>query len=179
MEWFDDKDALQRFEIWLRSESGQRAKDAAGAVEPAATVVIVAEEVVMRGADWLARRWADGAMKLKHMALARRAAGLTPAAFSERWRSRHGTIGGAGSVPAIAIPDEAKGYAYVQNHPLPSATMEWRYDAVNEVYFDDLPALRRRIDFFRKNDVGRAEGDLVSDAAFVAVTERVVDSAPR
>jgi hypothetical protein len=179
MEWFADMAALQRFQVWLGSENGQRAACAAGAVEPAATVVIVAEEVVMRGADWLARRWAEGAMKLKHMALARRAAGLTPAAFAERWRSRPGTIGGAGSAPAMAIPDEAKGYAYVQNHPLPNSTAEWRYDAVNEVYFEDLAAMRSRIALFEKNDVGRAEADLVSDAAFVAVTERVVDSAPR
>jgi hypothetical protein len=145
--------------------------------EPDATAVIIAEEAVMRGADWLERRWADGAVKFKHMALARRAEGLSTSEFSERWRNRAGTIGGgAGSAPVIAIPNEAKGHAYVQNHPVANAAAEWTYDAVNEVYFDDLDAMRRRIDFFRKNDVGRAEADLVSEATFVAVTEHVIDS---
>jgi hypothetical protein len=176
MEWFADMDALQRFETWLGSEDGNRAACAAGAVEPDATAVVVAEEAVMRGADWLDRRWAGGAVKLKHMALARRAEGLSPNEFSERWRNRAGTIGGAGSARVIAIPDEAKGCAYVQNHPVPNSAAEWIYDAVNEVYFDDLDAMRSRIDFFRKNDVRRAEADLVSEATFVAVTERVVDS---
>jgi hypothetical protein len=176
MEWFADMDALQRFETWLGSEDGHRAACAAGAVEPDATAVIIAEEAVLRGADWLERRWADGAVKLKHMALARRAEGLSPNEFSERWRNRAGTIGGAGSARVIAIPDEAKGYAYVQNHPVPNAATDWIYDAVNEVYFDDLDEMRSRIDFFRKNDVGRAEADLVSAATFVAVTEHVMDS---
>lgn len=175
MEWFVDIDALRRFEAWLSAEDGQLAASAAAVIEQDATVVIIAGEVVMRGASWLERRWADGNVKLKHMALARRAEGLSPAEFSERWRNRPGKIGG-GSAPVIVIPDEAKGYAYVQNHPIASIEQEWRYDAVNEVYFDDLESMRRRIEFFRTNDVGRVDADLVSEATFVAVSEHLVAS---
>lgn len=178
MEWFADMDALQRFETWLGTEDGHRAASAAGAVEPDATAVIIAEEAVMRGADWLEHRWGERAAKVKHMALARRADGLTPTEFSERWRNRPGMIGGANSVSMVAIPDKAKGHAYVQNHPVPNSAGEWLYDAVNEVYFDDIDAMRTRIEFFEKNDVGRAEADLVSKATFVAVTEQVIDSGP-
>jgi hypothetical protein len=176
MEWFADMQALRRFEAWLSSADGQRIASTAGVVELDTTVVIIAEEVVMRGAEWLQRRWLEGGVKVKHMALARRAQGLSPAEFSERWRNRSGNIGGAGSAASMAIPDETKGHAYVQNHPVANAESPWTYDAVNEVYFDDLDAMRSRNDFFRKHDVARADADLVSAATFVAVREQVIDT---
>jgi hypothetical protein len=176
--WFADQDALSRFEAWLATEQGGAVVAAEGVVEPSATAVIVAEELVMRGADWLARRWTSGAPKLKHMALARRAEGLSAAEFSARWRGRPGVVGGARATPVITIPDHARGHAYVQNHPLRDAAAHGasaaRYDAINEVYFDDLVAMQSRIEFFRQHDVGRADADLVSEAIFVAVEERVI-----
>jgi len=63
MEWFADVDALRRFETWLRTENDRWDASAAGVVEPDASVVIIGEERVMRGAEWLAQRWAHGAMK--------------------------------------------------------------------------------------------------------------------
>jgi hypothetical protein len=174
IEWFSSMDALRRFETWLQTEDGQGAASASGLIEPTATSVFVAEELVLRGADWLARRWANDAVKLKHMALARRAEGLGAAEFGERWRGRSGIVGGAGSARAVAIPDAAKGLAYVQNHAVVGAAPRCRYDAVNEVYFDDLAALRRRVDFFSTIDVGRVDADLVSEVTFVAVAEHVL-----
>jgi hypothetical protein len=172
IEWFADLEALKRFEAWLDSEDRRRGASVANVIEPSVSSQFIAEEQVMRGADWLARRWASGAVKVKHMALARRAAGLSVEAFSERWRNKAGTVTAAAA--PIVIPEAAKGLAYVQNHPLPRDATEGRYDAVNEVYFDDLEAMRARLDFFRQNDVGRAEAALVSEATFVAVAERVV-----
>lgn len=134
--------------------------DEAGPVEG---LVVVAEEHVLRGADWLAERWTTGGPKLKHMAVAQRAAGLTPVEFQERWRNR------AGSVGATPIPDEARGLAYVQNHPVPG---EWAYDAVNEVWFDDEAALQVRVRWFEEN-LGAGDDDLVGEHRFLQVVEEV------
>jgi hypothetical protein len=128
----------------------------------------------MRGADWLEHRWRDGGVKLKHMAIARRAGGLTPAEFSERWRSRAGQLRRPGAAQVVVIPDEARGRAYVQNHPRVRATGEWAYDALNEVYFDDVESLRTRIKWFQENLRDQAEDDLVSRSWFVAVQEEIL-----
>ena len=160
LEWFRDMAALRRYEARVP-------------VQPAADgVVIIAEEHVMRGSDWLERRWSATTLepKYKHMALARRAAGLSAAQFSERWRNRPGRIGGTTTAPALEIPAAARGLAYVQNH----AVQEGMYDAINEVYFDDLSTMRSRIAFFANHDVLKADAELVSAACFAIVEEYVI-----
>jgi len=164
-EWFTDVAHVERFEGWLEAE-GSRIR------EPG--TVLVADELVLRGADWLEQRWRDGGERFKHMALALRAPGLTAAEFSERWRNHAGRVGRAGA-PAIVIPDSARGQAYVQNHPRarPRSTGDWAYDAVNEVYFDDVEGLQARVDWFRENF--DASGDeLVRASWFVAAREEVL-----
>jgi hypothetical protein len=131
---------------------------------------VLAGEEVKRGSDWLGDRRGSGGDRMKHMALARRAAGLTPQQFSERWRGRAGTVGSS-SGPAVVIPERARGLAYAQNHVVDPPERGWLYDAINEVWFDDLDDLRYRIDWFAKNMTGGAEDDLVSAATFVAVVE--------
>jgi hypothetical protein len=106
------------------------------------------------------------------MALARRAAGLTPGEFSERWKGRAGTIS-SGAGPPITIPERARGLAYVQNHPRAGTGVN-AYDALNEVYFDDVDALRARIEWFDQNLRDRAEADLVSESWFVAASEEML-----
>jgi hypothetical protein len=150
IEWFADADHLSRCDSWHPYE---------------AESCVVAEELVLRGADWLQRRWRAGGVRLKHMALAKRASGLTPSEFSERWKNRAGMVG------ATPIPDVAKGQAYVQNHPL---TGEWAYDAVNEVYFDEFDDLRARIDWFAEALGDATEDDLVGQSWFVPVCEEVL-----
>jgi hypothetical protein len=164
-EWFPDVARLERFEAWLAAEDMTR--DGAP--------VLVADELVLRGSDWLERRWRDGGERLKHMALALRAPGLTREQFSERWTNHAGRIGPAGA-PALVIPDEARGRAYVQNHPRARPSGDWPYDAVNEVYFDDLEGLRARIDWFRAN-FDPAGDDLVRESWFVAAREDLLFSA--
>lgn len=171
IEWFTDTTHLRRFEDWLDGTGGRAVRrHIDGLIDPAASPVLVADEAVMRGGAWLERRWLEGGGKYKHMALARRAEGLTPAQFSERWRNHAGTAGGT------VIPDNARGRAYVQNHPYPRATGAWAYDAVNEVYFDDVDSLRTRIDWFRENLPEPADGALVGRSWFIAVHEEVVPS---
>lgn len=150
--WFQDLAALRRYE--------ER--------EPGA--VIVADEHILRGADWLERRWLDPKPKFKHMALARRAIGLSAAEFSERWRNRPGRIGAGAAAPPVEIPAAARGHAYVQNHPIHEA----QYDAINEVYFDDIASMQSRIAFFKDHNVAQADSDLVSEARFVIVEERLL-----
>jgi hypothetical protein len=165
LQWFPDVTRHERYEAWRAGESAGEGT----------AVVVVADEVILRGADWLERRWRDGGTRLKHMAIARRASDLTQAQFSERWRNHAGRVGRAGAAPLV-IPDAARGQAYVQNHALPRASGDWAYDAVNEVYFDDAAALRTRIEWFREN-LDPDDDELVRAAWFVAAREEIlVDS---
>lgn len=125
--------------------------------------VVVANEVVLRGNDWLEQRWTEGGDKFKHMALAHRAPGLSRDEFVERWQTHAGTSGGT------TIPDAARGLAYVQNHAVEG---EWTYDAVNEVWFDDVESLKVRGDWFAANPP--TPDALFGDHAFLAVRETVL-----
>jgi hypothetical protein len=165
LEWYADDAHLARFASWLATPHGSAVSEALSGTDQD---IVVARERPLRGADWLERRWREGGARLKHMAIARRAEGLTPAEFSDRWRNRAGLVG------AVAIPDEARGQAYVQNHPLPKAGAGWPYDAVNEVYFDDLAGLRTRIAWFAEHFDGVGEEDLVAESWFVAVREEAL-----
>ncbi|CUU56814.1 hypothetical protein Ga0074812_10933 [Parafrankia irregularis] len=178
LQWFTDEEHLRRFEAWSSSPEGTAAHDLLGeAVELESAGVVVAHEHVMRGDEWLRHQLRDGATGLKQMALARRAADLTLAQFFDRWRSR------AGSVGTVPIPAEVRGLAYIQNHPLlpaaagtgagAEAEADWAYDAVNEVYFDDLDGIRRRMAWFAEN-LDRNEDDLVRESCFVAVREEIL-----
>ncbi|MDA8046075.1 MAG: hypothetical protein M0Z30_12690 [Actinomycetota bacterium] len=155
--WLADGRHLEAYRQW----------QAASAPDRPGRCLVVADEVVLRGADWLTGRWRDGGPKLKHMALARRAAGLTRQEFSERWRGRAGMVG------ALPVPDDARGRAYVQNHPV-GPDMPGGYDAVNEVYFDDEASLRTRIEWFAEHLPDSREEDLVDEARFIAVREDVI-----
>jgi hypothetical protein len=178
VEWFDDRSHLERFEEWNATIATASARQAGTVVDPAANPVVLVSEVVLRGAEWLDERWRQGGTKLKHMAVARRAAHLTPAVFSQRWQERAGRVVRAGETGATAIPDEARGLAYVQNHPLHRAEGEWAYDAINEVYFDDEAGLRRRVRWFAENLGGAGEDDLVGDRSFLSASEEVLLDVP-
>ena len=135
VQWFADRAAADAGEAWLL------------AVDPAlgaGACRVVAEEVVLRGADYLARRWVEGGERLKMLSFGRRHPDLTPAEFSARWRSEAGRLGGD------PIPDDVRGLAYAQNHPVLPAEEEpeWPLDAVNEVWFERLDHLRSRADWF-------------------------------
>jgi len=164
LEWFVDADHLDGYERWLATT------DATALDVP----TIVADELVLRGADWLDERWRNRGPKLKHMALATRSLDLTAAEFSERWRSHAGGVTRGGT--RTPIPDDARGFAYVQNHPRPREGGEWAYDAVNEVYFDDVAGLEQRMAWFRDN-VEPGGDELFRASWFLAVREAVVFSA--
>jgi hypothetical protein len=172
LEWFTDESHLLRYETWLRTPDGQSPERLlAEAVEPGASPVVVADERVARGADWLERRWQDAGPKLKQLAIAKRADGLTLPQFLELWRSRAGTIG------ATPIPEAFRGLAYIQNHPRAMAGRDWAYDAINEVYFDEADSLLARIAYFERELTDSAESDLVSANWFLAVREEPVELA--
>jgi hypothetical protein len=158
VEWFTDAGHLARFGDWLAGRPESPGPVVAGGV-------VVARECPLRGEQWLAQRWRDGGDRLKHMALATRAAGLSAEEFSRRWRAHAGTAGSA------RIPDQARGCAYVQNHPVPG---EWPCDAINEVYADDLAGLRQRVRWFAENVPGPADGALFGQSWLIAVRESVL-----
>ncbi len=174
IEWFDDRPHLDRFEEWHATSATSLTGQADSVIDSAASPVVLVREVVLRGGEWLDERWREGGTKLKHMAMARRAAHLTPAVFSKRWQERAGTVRRPGQTRATAIPDEARGLAYVQNHPLPRPQGEWAYDAINEVYFGDEKGLRRRVEWFAENLGGEGEEDLVGDRSFLSAYEEVL-----
>jgi hypothetical protein len=166
LEWFSDRAHLRRFESWLGTPAGRAVQRLRSEViEHDASPVVVTGERVARGSEWLDRRWLEGGPKLKQLALATRADGLTLAQFLERWRGRAGPVGSA------PIPDAFRGLAYVQNHPLVEDGRDWAYDAINEVYFDDADSLLARIAFFERELAGGAENDLVRATWFLAVSE--------
>lgn len=166
LEWFTGEDHLLRYEAWLGTDAGQaQERLLAAAAELAASPVVVSDERVVRGADWLDRRWRDAGPKLKQLAIAKRADGLTLPQFLDRWRGRAGTIG------AVPIPDAFRGLAYIQNHPRVTAGQDWAYDAVNEVYFDDAESLLSRIEYFERELSDHGETDLISANWFLAVRE--------
>jgi len=179
LQWFSDIDHLERFDRWQATVALEPVADRLRRVlDYDASPVIVVDEAILRGADWLEQRWRWGGVRLKHMAIARRAAGLSPAEFSERWRRRAGTLKRSGSAQAIPIPKEALGNAYIQNHPIARGAGEWAYDAFNEVYFDELEDLRRRSDWFVESLGTGTEDDLVSQNWFLAASEEVLISGP-
>lgn len=108
--------------------------------------VILTEDHVVRGGDWLVHRWDRGPV-LKHVALAKRADGLTLAEVLQAWSTHGGSVQRPGE-PVVAIPERERGLAYVQHHPRVDGDHEWPYDAITEVWFDDLEALRARADWF-------------------------------
>lgn len=118
---------------------------------------VTAEEVVARGADRFRARWVAGGERYKMMSFGRRHPGLSREAFAARWRAHGGRLGGED------IPEDVRGEAYVQDHPLPGGD-EPPYDAVNEVYLDGLDALRRRRDWFaaRRAGAGRPADGLMA-----------------
>lgn len=165
--WFSDAEHLAAF------EAGPEPGALADLSDPGAGTVIVAEELVLRGADWLQAHRRSGAGVLKHLALARRAPGLSPAEFSRRWREHAGRIGGPQPAQSVVIPEPARGLAYVQNHPRARTDDgQWRHDAVNEVYFERPENLRARVDWFRANRP--AGDDLFGPSSFLAVREDVL-----
>ena len=166
LEWFGDREHLRRFESWLGTPPGRAVQRLRSEViELDASPVVVASERVVGGADWLERRWQEGGPKLKQLAIATRADGLTLAQFLERWRGQSGTVG------AGPIPDALRGRAYVQNHPLAGGDRAWAYDAINEVYFDDVDSLLAGSAYLERELAGGAESDLVRATWFVAVSE--------
>lgn len=172
LEWFTDQEHLLRYEAWLASPDGQAARQRLGeAADLDASPVVLADERVVRGAGWLEERWQDGGPKIKQLAIATRAAGLTLPQFQELWRSRAGQLG------ATPIPGEFRGQAYLQNHPLVMDNRDWPYDAVNEVYFDDVDGLLGRMGYFKEH-LSDTEDDLISKGWFLAVREQPV-SRPR
>jgi hypothetical protein len=171
LEWFTDDEHLRRFEQWRAMATGP----VSDVVEPAGSAVIVAHELVLRGEEWLGRRWPYDRPRYKHMALARRAAGLTPAEFSARWRGHAGRATRAADDRAVEIPRDVLGVAYVQDHPLPREGVDWAYDAVNEVYFEDLDGLRRREQWFDDNLDSDGRGDdIFGQRWFLSAREEVL-----
>lgn len=176
LSWFTDLEHLRRFDAWLADDRQRPLRARLDSLtDRDATRVLVAEEAIARGADWLARRWDEQGTKFKHMAFAVRAAGLSPSEFSARWRAHAGRYRRPGEARATAIPEDVRGRAYVQNHPIAGCNdgcNDGCYDAVNEVWFDDVSGLRTRIEWFEAN--GDRGDELFGASWLLAMREHAV-----
>jgi hypothetical protein len=177
LEWFTDLEHVEMFDAWQATGEGAPTDELANVLDGAASPVVVADEHVLRGGDWLDAQWARGdtvgTVRLKHLALATRADGLTPAQFAERWAGRAGQVRGP-AAEVVVIPEDVRGQAYVQNRPRPRPEGEWAYDAVNEVYLADRHGLAQRIEWFRDHLGAGTEADLIGRNWFLAVREEVL-----
>jgi hypothetical protein len=135
--WFADGAAAADHDAWFRANAPAIALDDDSRA-------LVVEEVVVRGADHLAARRLDGNLGYKMMSFGRRSPDLSRAQFVERWRREAGRMGGE------VIPDDVRGQAYVQDHPVGD---EVAFDALNEVWFDRLDDLHRRAEWFAARPV--------------------------
>jgi hypothetical protein len=130
-QWFAGVADAGANEAWLR-------KAAPDLAAGPGSLLVVAEEVVLRGQDWLDARWAAGGERYKMISCGRRDPALTAEQLSARWRREAGRFG------AEEIPEAVRGQAYAQNHPLALDGRGRPLDAVNEVWFDRPADLRRR-----------------------------------
>ena len=96
------------------------------------------EGVVVRGTP-------GGAFTM--MSYGRRNPALSRQEFVERWKQEAGNLGGE------VIPDEVRGLAYVQYHP---TAADPPLDAINQVWFADLDALRVRAEWFAARPIPEA-----------------------
>ena len=134
-------------------------------IEHDASPVVVAGERVVRGGDWLDRRWREGGPKLKQLAIATRADGLTLPQFLERWRGRP------------ARPGRRRFRTLSARWPT-CRTTPWSMTAGSrpttrstEVYFDDADSLLALIAYLERELAGGADNDLVRASWFLAVSE--------
>jgi hypothetical protein len=152
-QWFADVAGAQANEAWLRAADPGLC--VGSPLLGDGSLQLITEELVLRGQDHYAARWEQGGERYKMMSFGRRNPALTPTEFSARWRSHAGRLG------ADEIPDEVRGLAYVQNHPVALDGRDWPLDAVNEVYFERLDHLRRRAEWFaaRQEPAQRTEAE--------------------
>jgi hypothetical protein len=146
VQWFLDEAAAQDHDAWLRGRAPALALGDG-------SCGVVVEESVRRGADLLAHRWERGGERFKMMSFGRRNPALSRPEFAERWRREAGRLG------TDVIPDDVRGVAYVQDHPVGD---DAAFDAVNEVWFERLDDLRRRAEWFAARPV---PADLMSPSA--------------
>jgi hypothetical protein len=76
-------------------------------------------------------------------------------------RDRPRQRGGGSSAPVITIPDAARGHT-LRSEPSTATIEPSAYDAVDEVYVDDLTAMPTRIELFAQHDLLKADSELIS-----------------
>ena len=77
LEWFADADHVERYHAWLDAGDGRGVAQRVEAVlDRDASPLLLADEQVMRGADWLEHRWRDSRRQVQ--AHGGRAAGARP-----------------------------------------------------------------------------------------------------
>ena len=160
LQWFADAGEALANEAWLDAADPELC--VGSSLVGTDSWQVLADEVVLRGQDYLVARWREGGDRYKAMHFGRRNPALTLEEFSARWRSHAGRLGDED------IPGDVRGVAYIQDHPVPLARHEWPLDAINEVYVERADDLVRRAAWF----AARQEAALRTGAeGFMSPTE--------
>ncbi len=102
---------------------------------------------------------------IKVISLLKRKEGLSHEEFSKYWFEKHAPFGNS------IAPPEALSKRYVQNHALQLGKGESPYDAVAELYFDDIAGMQRWIDWYY-SDAGKPLRD--DELNFMDVGKRII-----
>jgi uncharacterized protein (TIGR02118 family) len=158
--WFDDVDAMRRLAP-TREYQAVRDDEPHFLDVPAMRVLLTDEVVVHDGAE---------RDSLKVIGFLTRKPGLSPAAFQQHWRERHGPL--VARVPGVR--------RYVQSHPRLGGYAGGRhppYDGVPLSWFDDGPALRRALAAPEYARVRADEASLLATGPVPVVLARGVEVA--
>jgi len=103
---------------------------------------------------------------IKVISMLKRRADLSHEQFSDYWYNVHAPFGNK------IAPPEALSARYVQNHALKmKGGGDAPYDAVAELYFEDMAAMKRWIDWYN-SDAGKPLRD--DELNFMDVSKRVI-----
>jgi|CXWL01.1.fsa_nt_gi uncharacterized protein (TIGR02118 family) len=103
---------------------------------------------------------------IKVISMLKRKEGMSRAEFSKYWFEKHAPFGNE------IAPREALSKRYIQNHALQfPGKGEGPYDAVAELYFEDMAGMQRWIDWYW-SDAGKPLRD--DELNFMDVSKRVI-----
>jgi uncharacterized protein (TIGR02118 family) len=161
---------------WWQSEEAQSLCGVeSDLMDPAQTRSGATHERVLKGRDRLfddaVRREQGGAVKV--VAFLKRRPDMSTAECCRYWEQCHAPLA------LTAVPADVFAYAYVQNHCIVEKGTEPDFDAVAELYFDDLKAVRRWSRWYASDDGAVLRADelnfILPDQRTILVTrERVL-----
>ena len=173
LEWFADADHLERYHVWLEAGTDGKSRSHRRALDPDASPLLVADERVMRGADWLEQRWRAATTRSTHGRRRSEHAGSRRPSSRSSGRAAPARSGRPGATGDRDPRSSRAAWRTCRTTRARGRRASGPTTRLNEVYFDDLESLRRRIEWFREHLLDQ-EDDLVRENWFIVAREEVV-----